>query len=195
MGYEVEIKYHVSDRAGLEAKLLTLGTQAGPSVEQEDTYLAHPSRDFATTNEAFRLRRDGMTNRITYKGPKHEGPTKTREEIEIAYHDGEESRAEMGRLFDRLGFVPVLTIRKVRQSFHLERAGRPIEVTIDEAEGLGTFAEVEALADHPSDLPVIQAAVLELAGELGLDIVEPRSYLRMHLEQRVLFAPNPPVQT
>jgi len=195
MGYEVEIKFRVPDPTELEAKLRALGLESDLPIEQEDTYLSHPSRDFAMTNEAFRVRRDGSTNRITYKGPKHDGPTKTREEIEIAFADGEESRAALGRLLERLGFRPVLTIRKVRRTFRLERVGRPIEVAIDEAEGLGTFAEVEALADRPDELAEVQRAVLGFARELGLEAVEPRSYLRMQLDRLTLLPMNPPVQT
>jgi adenylate cyclase class 2 len=194
MGYEVEIKFHVADLANLERRLRSLSTEPAPPVAQEDTYLAHPSRDFAVTNEAFRFRREGSTNRLTYKGPKHDGPTKTREEIEVAFADGETSRDDMARLFDRLGFRPVLTIRKVRRTFHLERAGRSIEVALDDAEGLGFYVEVEALADRPEALAEAQAAVLDLAKELGLVEVEPRSYLRMQLERQGLLPPNPAIQ-
>jgi adenylate cyclase class 2 len=194
MGYEVEIKFRAADHADIERRLLALGAEVGGEVEQEDIYLAHPSRDFALTNEAFRLRRDGPSNRITYKGPKHEGPTKTREEIEVAFADGPEALKQMVRMFDRLGFRPVATIRKVRRPFHLRRDGRAVEVSLDRAEGLGDFAEVEALAE-PDDLPAAQAVVLGLARELGLTEVEPRSYLRMRLEADGRVAANPTGQT
>ena len=161
--------------------LRAIGAEAGHEVEQEDVYLAHPSRDFAETNEALRLRRDGASNRVTYKGPKRGGPTKTREEIEIAFADGTDAMGQMTRLFGLLGFRPVATVRKARRSFHLERGGRAVDVTLDRAEGLGDFAEVETLAG-PDDLAGAQAAVQAMAKELGLVEVEPRSYLRMHLE-------------
>ena len=56
---------------------------------------------------------------------------------------------------------------------------------------MGDFAEVEALAGG-DDLAEAQAAVLGLARELGLDRVEPRSYLRMILERdgRMLRGPH-----
>jgi adenylate cyclase class 2 len=194
MGYEVEVKFRDADHDAIGARLLALGAEPGSPVEQEDVYLAHPARDFAATGEAFRLRRDGPDNRVTYKGPKHAGPTKTREEIEIGFDRGAASWEEMHRLFAALGFRPVATVRKLRRPFHLVRGGRAMEVVLDRAEGLGDFAEVEALAGD-DDLDRAQAAVLALARELGLERVETRSYLRMLLERDGRIAANPPGQT
>jgi adenylate cyclase, class 2 len=55
---------------------------------------------------------------------------------------------------------------------------------LDVAEDLGAFVEIESIAADPDALPAAQAAVLDLARELGLTEVEPRSYLRMALERR-----------
>lgn len=89
MGYEVEVKYRLVDRDQLERRLAEQGAARGPEINQEDVYLSHPSRDFAASNEAFRIRRIGSDNRITYKGPRLSGPTKTREEIEISVTSGD----------------------------------------------------------------------------------------------------------
>ncbi len=184
MSYEVEMKFHSADHDRLRRSLLDRGAEEGPVSEQEDVYLQHPSRDFAQTHEALRLRRIGPENRVTYKGPRFPGPTKTREEIEIAFDGGEEAFRAVARLFENLGFRPVATIRKRRTTFHLIHPPHEIEVTLDQAEGLGDFAEIETIARDEVDLPAAQAAVLALAVELGLDQVEPRSYLRMFLETR-----------
>ena len=154
-----------------------------PTVLQVDTYLRHPCRDFAQTNEAFRLRRIGTENRITYKGPKREGPTKTREEIELTLAEGEYAFDQLCRLFENLGFQPVATIRKERTTFHLETP-RPLEIALDRADGLGDFAEIEAIAASDSDIPAAQQAVISVADQLELTEIEPRSYLRMLLETR-----------
>jgi adenylate cyclase, class 2 len=183
MGFEVEIKFRATDLEALERRLRAIGAEAGDVVEQEDVYLSHPSRDFAVSGEAFRVRSEGASNRLTYKGPKHSGPTKTREEVEIGFEQGEEAHRGMLRVFEALGFRRVASVRKVRRPFRLVRGGRPMEVVLDRIEGLGTFAEVETLAGS-GDLADAQAAVQLLARELGLDRVEPRSYLRMLLETR-----------
>lgn len=182
MSFEVEIKFRTNDHATLQRRLAELGARADTIAEHEDVYLAHPSRDFAQTNEAFRIRRIGPTNRITYKGPRLSGPTKSREEIEVPFAEGEQSFEQLFRLFSNLGFRKVASVRKTRQPYHLEYQGLPIEVALDTTEGLGEFAEVEAFASRETDLPAAQAAVLDLARELELTDVEPRSYLRMHLD-------------
>ena len=87
-------------------------------------------------------------------------------------------------LLENLGFRPIATIRKRRESFHLTIHEHELEIALDTAEGLGPFAEIEAIASGEADLPAVQQAVLALAGTLGLTEVEPRSYLRMVLENR-----------
>jgi adenylate cyclase class 2 len=184
MSFEVEVKYRSVDHDRLRRLLIERGAREDPAVEQEDIYLRHPARDFAQTHEALRVRRIGGDNRITYKGPRFPGPTKTREEIEIAVAEGEESFHDLARLFENLGFQPVAAVRKRRTTFHVSRPPHDIEVTLDRVAGLGDFAEIEAIAPEEAALASAQAAVLELATRLGLDQVEPRSYLRMILEAR-----------
>jgi adenylate cyclase class 2 len=184
MGFEIEIKFRVADHNDLRRRLADRGIEPEATVDHEDAYLAHPSRDFAVTGEAFRIRGEGSKNRITYKGPKLGGPTKTREEIEVAFAEGDEAREQLGRAFELLGFRPVAVVRKRRTEYHLESGGRPMAVSLDLAEGLGAFAEVETLVESEADLPGAQQAVVATARELGLMEVEPRSYLRMFLEDR-----------
>lgn len=184
MGYEVEIKFRVTDPAALDARLSALGIEPGEPVRHADHYLAHPARDFAATDEALRIRRIGDENRITYKGPKKPGPTKTREEIEVPFDPGEAEFDKIARVFERLGFRPVAVVEKTRREADIERQGRPIAIALDDAGGLGRFAEVEALAADEGDLAAAQEAVVALGRELGLSEVEPRSYLRMTLERR-----------
>jgi adenylate cyclase, class 2 len=182
MGYEVEVKYRSVDHAELERRLTKFGAQRGPEIRQEDIYLSHPSRDLAFTHEALRIRQIGAENRITYKGPRLSGPTKTREEIEIGFTPGEAAFGQLARLFELLGFRPVAAVRKSRTPFHLSWHGHDIEIVVDRVADLGDFAEIETLVESASELPAAQDAVLTLAGEFGLTEVEPRSYLRMLLE-------------
>jgi adenylate cyclase, class 2 len=183
MSFEIEQKYRTSDHVAIESRLVARNAARGETVQHEDLYLNHPERDFAQTGEAFRIRRVGEQCAITYKGPRFEGPTKTRKELEIPFAAGAENHAKLNDLFQALGFQPVATVRKVRTSYHLDEAGRALEVVLDIAEGLGTFVEVETIAESQADFAEARKAVIELAGELGLTDIEPRSYLRMILER------------
>lgn len=196
MSFEVEQKYRTGSHEAVAERLAGLGAEAGPRHDQEDAYFNHPSRDFAATNEAFRLRKVGGSNAITYKGPRRGGPTKTREELEVAFADGPEALARMRQVFEALGFRPVALVRKVRTPYRLTYAGRAVEVVLDVAEGVGTFVEVEAIAEGEDDLPEAQRVVIDLAAALGLEHIEPRSYLKMALESRDRgAATNPAGQT
>ena len=190
MSFEVEVKYRTTGHADLARRLTALGAVPGPEITQEDAYLSHPAHDFARTNEALRLRRVGGSNRITYKGPRRDGPTKTREEIELPLGEGAESFERWLRLLTNLGFRPVAVIRKARRAVPPESprpAGRG-----GARRGRGDRRVRRGRGDRrdEADLPAAQGAVLDLAGVLGLTDVEPRSYLRMALEQR--SADRPP---
>jgi len=78
MQFEVEQKFPVADLADVENRLAALGATFVDEVVQVDRYFAHPSRDFAKTDEAIRIRQVGDANFITYNGPKIDTTTKTR---------------------------------------------------------------------------------------------------------------------
>ncbi len=195
MGFEVELKFRVADPVELGRRLAERTGAVVAPVDHADIYFAHPSRDFAQTDEAFRIRVEGDENRITYKGAKRLGPTKTREEIELQFAPGVETRDDLQRVFDRLGFTVVATVRKRRTSYPLDVQGRALTVVVDHVEGLGEFAEVETLVDAEVDLATAQAAVIALAHDLGLVEVESRSYLRLILEAAGKLGRNPAGQT
>ena len=195
MGFEVELKFRVADPGQLARQLADRAGAPAAPVDHADTYFAHPSRDFAQTGEAFRIRTEGDANRITYKGSKRTGPTKTREEIEVDFAAGSGSRQDLQLVIERLGFAVVATVRKRRTSYHLDRDGRAMTVVVDQAGTLGDFAEVETLVETEADLAEAQGAVVALAHELGLVEQEPRSYLRMILENSGRLPRNPAGQT
>jgi adenylate cyclase class 2 len=192
MSFEIEVKYRSVDHARLVQLLEEMGAEPKSDDEQEDSYLNHPARDFAQSHEAFRIRRVGSRNRITYKGPRQPGPTKTREEIEIGFSDGPHAFQELAKLFGYLGFRRVATVTKRRRSFRLIHDGIEIEIGLDHVERLGDFAEVEAIAPGDAEVPAAQGAILDLAARLGLSEVEPRSYLRMVLERVERESPESP---
>lgn len=180
MKYEVEQKFPVSDVAALEAKLTAIGaTICGPRPEV-DLYFAHPARDFAQSDEALRIRRQGPSNSITYKGPKIDQTTKTRREIELSLAPGEDSARAWTGLLEALGFSPVAEVRKLRRKVDVSWQGRRVEGSLDEVERLGSFAELELIVDQEEVEPA-KACIASLAEKLGLTESQRRSYLELLL--------------
>lgn len=182
MRYEVEMKFPLKEMKHFAPILKGLGAEEKDVQEHADRYFNHPSRDFAQTDEALRLRSVGNLNFITYKGPKLDPVTKTRQEIEIKYNAGSEEAERFAEMLTLLGFREVLTVKKTRRVFDLTWEGREMEVLLDEVEGLGQYAEVETIAEE-GDQDAAKECVLSLAKKLGLEESERRSYLRMLIEK------------
>lgn len=181
MTYEVEQKFRVADPLPVLAKLKSLGLELSEGFEQTDRYFNHPSRDFAKTDEALRIRSTGAHNRITYKGPKLDATTKTRREIELTVADGRDSAAALGEILTSLGFLPVRVVCKRRQSGTLHWQGTSVEVSLDHLEPIGTFLELEQTTGE-NGLEEARSVIQRLAAELGVSRNERRSYLELLLE-------------
>lgn len=181
--YEVEQKFPVADLAEMQAKLLDLGAEVSEPRLEVDCYYAHPARDFAATDEALRIRRVGRANRITYKGPKIDRTTKTRQEIELELPPEEAGASAWANLLEVLGFRPVAEVRKRRRKALVPWQGRRVEVSLDDVEQVGTFAELELMAGA-GDVEAARGCIASLAGHLGLSESERRSYLELLLVER-----------
>jgi adenylate cyclase class 2 len=178
---EVEVKYRNADRAAVVATLLDWGATLAQDRSDADLYFQAPDRDLKATDEAFRLRRIGPKNYLTYKGPKRDTETKTRTEIEVPLADGDQAAADTERLLVALGFKPVITVRKKRRVYKFTRDGFEMEACFDTVEGVGEFVELEILAEE-SRYEAAKAVLLAAAAELGLTEAERRSYLGLVLE-------------
>jgi len=132
---EVEIKVRIKNKDEIAERLKKLGFKFIKRKFQEDIYFNGIDRDFRKTDEALRIRDEDGTYYVTYKGPKIDKVSKTREEIEVKIDDKEKMRL----IFKKLGFKEVRPIRKVREIYKKE----DITASIDDVEGLGLFLELE----------------------------------------------------
>lgn len=128
---EVEAKFRL--KPGVEEKIKEIAKFV-EEKDELDVYLNHPCRDFAKTDEALRIRIEKKI-KLTYKGPKVDSETKSREEVNVVVNSSDETL----KLFEFLGFKKFRTVRKRRKIFRLEKA----IICVDSVEGLGDFIEIE----------------------------------------------------
>jgi adenylate cyclase class 2 len=181
MPYEVEQKCRVTSHEAVLTALAVQGIAVGEPIEQIDCYYRHPQRDFAETDEAFRLRTVGEQNFMTYKGPKIDQETKTRLEEEVRLADGPEARATCDAIIRHLSFEPVATVTKQRRIATTERHDFAVEICLDDVAEVGQFVELEIGVDCDSAVNTAKQALSEIAAELNLTEVERRSYLELLL--------------
>jgi adenylate cyclase class 2 len=181
--YEVEQKFPVGDIVAFQARLAALGAAVSEPESEIDHYYAHPARDFAASDEALRVRRTDGDSYLTYKGPKVDTTTKTRREIDLALWPQEAKVQALEDLLEALGFTPVAEVCKYRRKATVSWQGRQVEAALDEVVELGTFVELELVADEDAVEPA-RACIASLARELGLSSSERRSYLELLLEHR-----------
>ena len=182
MPLEIEIKFRVHGHGSVSESLARLGFKPVGVVTEEDQYLNGVDRDFAKTGEAFRLRREGNNYLFTYKGPKLPGIAKIRREIEVPVTQSHESATLLLELLQALGFCPVAKVVKERAFFKGEWQGAEVTVCLDSIATLGSFVELEQLAEE-QDAESVSLRLRDLAGALGLSEMESKSYLALVLDR------------
>lgn len=175
---EVEIKYRVP-RESMGQILSRINSMGGVFVGeeiQEDIYFQHPSRNFALTDEALRVRRVGSRTEITYKGPRIDSKSKTREEIKVEVDDFTKTVL----LLEKLGFLKVARIIKNRKTYALNE----VLLHLDDVDGIGSFVEIETVVESEGEVEARRNELLLKAKELGVPAegFELRSYLEIALE-------------
>lgn len=170
MPIEIEAKMKVPDLDATRGRLSEAGaTHLGISMET-NTFFDREDRSLFAADQGLRLRHTRQLESkseafvITFKGPRQHGELKSREEIEINVDSGADATA----LLIRLGFRPVLSFEKRRESWSLDGC----EVELDEVPYLGAYVEIEGPTDsqvmsvreklHLSDRPLVRASYIAL---------------------------------
>lgn len=179
MQFEAEVKFPIADPGAVRRRLEQLGTRFYKSERQCDWYFAHPSRDFAQTDEALRVRLADESAALTYKGPRIDATTKTRRELELALPPPAADTCR--QILQALGFRLVAEVRKQREHGQLSWQGASVHVCLDEVDRLGWFVELELLADA-AGVDEARESLMQLAETLQLTGSERRSYLELLLQ-------------
>ena len=180
MNYEVEQKFRVIHEAALLDQLEDLGICWRETVCQEDAYFNHPLRDFAETDEALRVRLEGSEAMFTYKGPRIDSATKTRQELELQVANPGTDGNALKQFLLTLGFTYVHSVVKQRRKGMLSFQQQEVVVAFDEIQGLGKFVEFELVVAE-DDLDSATALLTQLSASLGLGESITTGYLDMLL--------------
>ena len=173
---EVEVKAKIRSFDEMRKRLDEINAVKVKTEHQEDRYFNSPVRDFAQTDEALRIRETKSEEKhnlfITYKGPKIDAKSKTREEVEMGIEDADKA----SKIFENLGFNEVRTVVKDREYYQYEN----YEISLDNVHGLEPYMEIEISLEDNSDYSKAQESIFELFEKLGItDGFERTSYLEL----------------
>ena len=153
---EVKLRFDTPDQA--RATVIAAGaTPLRGRRLQKDSLFDTDEESLRQKRCVLRVRRDGATSILTFKGPVQPGPMKLREEYETAAADGDVLR----QIFDRLGLRAWFSYEKYREEFTAEG----VIVAVDETP-VGTFVEIEGTSDGIS---AMAAAMGKGPGDYILD--------------------------
>ncbi|MDR0900037.1 MAG: class IV adenylate cyclase [Methanobrevibacter sp.] len=186
---EVEVKAKIKDFNSIKKKLNDINAKKSHAEYQEDSYFNSPTRDFRKTDEALRIRKVMIDNRevetlndedvsvfITYKGPKIDQSSKTREEIEVGIEDAN----KVAKIFQHLGFKQTANVVKNRTIYKLDE----YIISLDDVEGLGPYMEIEADLEDGAIFQDALNNIFDIFHKLDIhDGFERTSYLELLEEQ------------
>ena len=175
---EVETKLRINNIEQMEERLKGLKSMYKGEKTEMDLYFDHPDIRIFRSGSALRVRDANGVCRLTYKGPKKDDETTSREEIEIRI----ESAKEMQKILAELGFYKLCEVKKQRKTYLLG----DLIVTLDDVEDLGEFIEVEGKASNDAEYMEKKNEIFMLLNELELssEVISQRSYLEMLLDEK-----------
>jgi adenylate cyclase class 2 len=146
---ELEVKFYLSDLAGLEKRLVSAGARL-QQARLRELNLRFDTREGSlnAAHQVLRLRQD-QAYHLTFKGPAAGGEeVSVRKEIEFEVSDFWTAR----RFLEALGYMVSISYDKYRTTYELSST----LVTLDEMP-FGNFAEIEG-----RDAETIQAVAVQL---------------------------------
>ena len=156
---EIEVKARLRNKELFLQKASEKGIVFGePTIQDDMTYEAETPRDDPTYT-IFRIRKQGDKILLTMK---YKASSRSRDNHERETTIG--NAEEVADMLERVGYMRGIQIRKSRQI----AKHNDLELCLDEVDGLGTFVEVEKLAEAEADVDAIQAELWHLLLELGI---------------------------
>jgi len=160
---EIEIKLRVANFADLEKKLNEQGCVLSEPIHQHDVVYSHgkDASIWEGMKEGYvvvRIRRDDKGAIFTLK------QQRTNESDNIECETRVEDGDAMHQALLILGFVPEVEVKKIRRKGKLGND----EICLDEVEQLGTFVELERMADDDVAAQAVSEDLYRKLESLGL---------------------------
>ena len=173
---EVEVKAKINDFETIKKRLEKINALKTREEYQKDIYFNSPIKDFAKSDEALRIREISIKNEvktvITYKGPKVDSSSKTREEIELVIDEPK----KISKLFENLGFKKGNIVVKNREFYQLNE----YIICLDDVKGLGPYMEIEVDLEDGNDYHQALDGIFQLFEKLEVEnSFERKSYLEL----------------
>ncbi len=174
---EVEVKARVEDPKQVERAIIAMGAAPIGIENQADTYYNASVHDFGKTDEALRVRVQDDRYFLTYKGPKMDSVSKTRNEFQVEIDDAN----SMGEILSALGFSPVATVIKRRKNYRIG----DFLISLDEVRNLGNFIEIEISVKNARNCEEKVESIFKFIERLGMsrESTIRKSYLEMIIEK------------
>ena len=177
---EVEVKLPIEDKNIIEEKLVSFGFHRTSHIKERDTYFDNEESDIRGNGLALRIRETmnlitgESFSQINFKGKKMDQVSMSRPEYETSVEDADVMKAILESLGYARAIPEVIKIRTL-----LSR--RNMNACLDEVVGLGTFLELEIVAEDKCEKEDALQEIEVMLHRLGYHISDTTttSYLTM----------------
>lgn len=163
---EIEIKAKLENEEAVLAKLSELGVSFSSPATQDDTIYAKETgtlEAFLSNSLFLRLRVvDG--SRTVFTAKYHENRDAANDTYATEYETEVSSRDVMEQILLLQGYKEAVRVQKTRRT----AAHNGWEICLDQVEGLGSFIEVEQMAEDGADPRAIYESLKAFLGSIGL---------------------------
>jgi predicted adenylyl cyclase CyaB len=140
---EIEIRAIISEPARVQERLVEAGVHPLGSLAQKDIMLDKPDASFFNSGRKIRIRIEGSSAELTYKGP-FEGTQDASRRSEVNISVSPSQVEDLVLLFTAIGYPVCFTVPKNRTTF----ARGNIKVTFDDWPIIGCLMEIEGDEDE-----------------------------------------------
>jgi len=160
---EIEIKLKAPNLDEIVKKLEKLGCHLSDPISQHDTIYSKngANKEYVSSKQGDIIMR---IRRMTTKAEFNLKQQKSGEMDNLEYETEVKDPDVMHQILVLLGYVPTIEVKKVRRQVKFGQ----YEICLDEVEQLGTFVELEKMAEDDADPEVVRRELFAALAPLDL---------------------------